>query len=95
MRKPTLDEIVSRGWTLTVWDSTPVAGEDSKRRWIWTLHMTPPGPDREWMGARVWNMGFDRLVMMRAEKGEERIEVGATIWKHAEEDLRDEMAGRI
>jgi hypothetical protein len=94
MRRPTLDEIVSRGWTLTIWDSTPVTGEDSERRWIWTLGMSPPGPDRAWMGDREWTMGYDSLIMMRAQKGDERIEVGATLWDHAEEDLLDEMAGR-
>jgi hypothetical protein len=39
-------------------------------------------------------MGYDSLIMMRAQKGDERIEVGATLWEHAEEDLLDEMAGR-
>jgi hypothetical protein len=93
MRKPTLDDIVSRGWTLTIWDSPPEPEPGQHRPWIQTLGGFPLDPP-ERLRARGWTMGYDRLVMIRAERGDDRIEVGGTFWKDAEDDLREEMAGR-
>lgn len=84
--RPTLNEIVWNGWTITVWHSPTTPGEDAvlRREWV----------DRMVAGAEHPMRDVYKTIMMRAEKGDERVEAGGPFWKDAENALRDAMTER-